>query len=591
MRQINKILIAILLLASFLRLWNLGGGDTLSDEVLYSFRAIGMLDFDEAADQTTPLEWFDPYIPSWTKFSFHDHPPLVFLAQHIFMRMLGETPFAFRLPSALLGIASVYLLYAIGSLLYSERVGLFAAALFGATVNHVVISRLGLQESYVIFFILLSVYFFLKAEKQRKYYALVGIAVGLALLTKYTTGILVPIFLTYLTLFRRKDFFSRFVWVGAVLTLLIVSPVLYYNYKLYQTVGHFDFQLSYIVGQNPEIWSVQPGKEEFPTFTSRASAFLPNMFNFNSWIFLSAFVTNAIIFLVLLAKKIPPNPGVTGRGVSPFEKGGSRGILENSNVFLLIVIFWLLVLIIGVIGPSLRFLAMLTPFMALWIAREFPDVPPPEIFRRWNIRNFIVIVLGIFFLFEIAYTINSQLLPYPKGPEVWAWSRVRYENYHRGYEKLDIWMREQTEGRMPALAFEPKYHFIGEMHKQSLADDERAGKKPYPALFVYDKNINSIAQLWILDRLQIYHAWPIITADTYIKFLNEKGVAYFAKAGFKEIYFIFPTENIPWKKQPYLTNIGIKVEQSLTENNFEPYTILENKRSEPVFRIYRKEMP
>ena len=108
---------------------------------------------------------------------------------------------------------------------------------------------------------------------------------------------------------------------------------------------------------------------------------------------------------------------------------------------------------------------------------------------------------------------------------------------------------------------------------------------------MYDKNINSIAQLWILDRLQIYHAWPIITADTYIKFLNEKGVAYFAKAGFKEIYFIFPTENIPWKKQPYLTNIGIKVEQSLTENNFEPYTILENKRSEPVFRIYRKEMP
>src|SRR3989338_9413348 len=111
----KKILFAILVIAAILRLWNLEIGDTLSDEVLYSFRAIGMLDFDEAADQTTPLEWFDPSIPSWTKFSFHDHPPLVFAVQHLFMRVLGETPFAFRLPSALLGIASVYLLYLMGS--------------------------------------------------------------------------------------------------------------------------------------------------------------------------------------------------------------------------------------------------------------------------------------------------------------------------------------------------------------------------------------------------------------------------------------------------------------------------------------------
>ena len=530
-----------------------------------------MLDFDEAAEQTTPLEWFDPHIPSWTKFSFHDHPPFVFAVQHISMRMFGETPFAFRLPSALLGIASLYLLYRIGSLLYGERAGLLAAALMGVTTNHVAISRLGLQESYVIFFILLATYFFLKAEKQKKYYILVGIVLGFAMLTKYTSGILIPVFLTYMLLFRRNDFFSRFVYIGVLCAFLLFSPVFYYNFRLYQAVGHFDFQLSYILGQNPEVWSVQPGKEEFPTLVSRARAFFPNIMHFNSWLFLSL-VTISIGACVISLKK-------------------NMKEVARMHAFLFITLIWLLFLIIGIIGPSLRFLAMLTPFMILVtvsVLQILAEAKPPNYtyIRRFRLRY----IIGILLLFEILYSANSQLLPYPKGPEFWAWSPVRYENYHRGYEELDLWMRKQTDDRMPALAFEPTYNFIGEIHKQSLATDERAGKKPLSTLFVYDKNINSIAQLWILDRLQVYHAWPIIPADTYIKFLNEKGADYFKKAGFAEIYYIFPTENVPWKKEQYLTNIGMKLEQTLTKSGLVLYTVLENKRSEPVFRIYKMEI-
>ena len=156
-------LICILLAASFLRLVFISRGDTINDEVLYAFRAIDMLDFDEAAEQTTPLEWFDPLktggtsdIPWWTALSFHDHPPLVFLIQHFFMRIFGESRLGFRLPSALFGIASVWLLYLIGKELYSKDAGLIAAGLLAITVNHVYISRIGLQESYVIFFILLG---------------------------------------------------------------------------------------------------------------------------------------------------------------------------------------------------------------------------------------------------------------------------------------------------------------------------------------------------------------------------------------------------------------------------------------------------
>ncbi len=565
------VLLSILLLATLLRLWSLGSGDTLSDEVLYSFRAIGMLDFDEAGDQTTPLEWLDPFIPSWTKYSFHDHPPLVFAVQHVFMRVFGETPFAFRLPSALLGIASVYLLYLIGKYLSGEQVGLIAAALLGVTVNHVVISRLGLQEAYVIFFLLLAVFLFFAAERNKKMYVWLGGAVGLALLTKYTTGVLIPIFLTYMLLFRRRDFCVRYVWIGAVLAALLFSPVLYYNLKLYQAVGHFDFQISYLVWQNPEVWSVQPGKEEFPTLAARAAAIFPNLLKFNSWIFLALFAGSSIAFIVSLAKH-------------------TKETLRR-HTFLLITLFWLLIIIIGIIGPSMRFLAMLTPFLALGIAVTSRALHTPTrvggVDSSARHRNWFEVVIAVFLLFEILYSSNSQILPYPKGPQLWTWSVVRYENYNWGYHELDEWMREKTDGRMPALAFEPKYHFIGEIHKKALAEAERAGKEPYPALFVYDKNIASIPQLWTLDRLQIYHAWPVIPADTYLTFLRDNGADYFERAGFKEIYYIFPTKNVPWKKTN-LTDIGMKLEEGLTKDGLKPYTTLENKRNDETFRIYRR---
>ena len=132
MNKKKYILIAILLLAAVLRLWGLEYGDPRGDEVLYAFRAIGPLDFDKAEFQTTPLEWFDGSIPSWTKLSFHDHPPLVFWVQHFFISVFGENTLAFRLPSALLGIASVYLIYLVGLLLFSEGVGLISAALLAS---------------------------------------------------------------------------------------------------------------------------------------------------------------------------------------------------------------------------------------------------------------------------------------------------------------------------------------------------------------------------------------------------------------------------------------------------------------------------
>ncbi len=549
--SLKYLIFLIFLAGALLRLINLGAGDPMGDEVLYAFRAVGPLDFDEAEFQKTPLEWWDPNIPSWTKLSFHDHPPLVFWIQHLFMRIFGENTFAFRLPSALLGIFSIYLLYLIGRQLFSQNVGLLAAAIFAVTVNHVFISRVGLQESYVLFFVLLTVYFFLKALQEDKYLILTGLSLGLGLLTKYTTFIVVPIILTYLLIYRRDYFKNKKFWFGLVIALLIFSPVIIYNLKLYQAVGHFDFQISYILGQNPEIWKAAPGKEEIGTFTDRLRNFIPNLFGTNSWLFLLLFF-------------------------------GSLATLSK-NKFLIITFIYLVTLLLF-IGPAARFLTMLTPFIALSLA---PFLILLFEKMRTASQKIGITVAFLFLAFETLYSINSQLLTYPKGSPFWLFSeRIRKENYNWGYNELDKFLKLELKGKMPVLTFDSKYQFLEEIKNRYLDKAKEKGLKPYPALIVYDGNVYNSPQLWVLDRLQIYHGWPVINAQAYFTFLEERGEGYFEKSGLKFQYFIMPTDKVPLKKAERLTKHGALIEQNLIAGGLEPIFIL-NRRGEAVFKIYK----
>ncbi|MEK9186605.1 MAG: glycosyltransferase family 39 protein, partial [Patescibacteria group bacterium] len=287
-------LFLILGTAVILRLLGLGTGDPMGDEVLYGFRAIEMLDYDNAEFQTTPLEWQDPQQQWWTKLSFHDHPPLVFLIQNFFIKIFGASPFAFRFPSAILGVLSVFLVYLIGRRLLSENAGLFATAAMTITANAVFISRVGLQESYVIFFMLLAFHWFLLALEKEKYFLWVGTAIGLGLLAKYTSFVIVPAFLIYLVLYKRNVFKNKYFWMGIALAFAVFSPVIVYNVMLYKTTGHFDFQLSYIFNQDPAVWQSAPGKEEIGAFGDRLKNFIPNLVNTNSWLFLALFAAGAI---------------------------------------------------------------------------------------------------------------------------------------------------------------------------------------------------------------------------------------------------------------------------------------------------------
>lgn len=583
LKQVSWILVAILLGAAFMRFWALGEGDPIGDEVLYAFRAIGMLDFDEANEQTTPLEWYDPLvkagnrvpaaytigtgIPWWAGLSFHDHPPLVFFIQRIFMRLFGESSFVFRLPSALLGVASVYLLFLIGRQLFSQEVGLLAAAILAVSAHHLFISRLGLQEAYVVFFLLFASYLFLRSLERDTFFIWSGVALGFAFLTKYTTFILVPIFLVHLLLYKRDTFLNKKFLIGVPLALILFSPVVVYNAKLYQAVGHFDFQFSHVFGQQTEAWQITPGKE-IGTLSDRIKAFTPALFEANSFLFLIVAVIGTIFFVFELWKLW------RARRTANFAMAKFV-----SHSFIFVALLFLITFIMAFVGPSARFLAMLAPFLALTVAYGFDLVR-----NRW--RQAGAILFSLFLTFEIAYATNSFLLPYPKGPERWAFSPLRYEGFRWGYNELDAYLRKELEGKMPALHFDMQYQFLNDLHERAIKKAKQQKLQPYPALILYDGNIDSIPQLWVLDRLNLYHAWPVIKIEIFDGILREKGEDYFQRIGFKHYYVIIPTENVPWKDDTYLTPYGSEFEKQLIARRRKPFVIM-NQRGEPAFRIYK----
>lgn len=547
----RQILILILVISATLRLYGLSRGDTVNDEVFMSFRGLGMIDFDEAKAQTTPWEWLDPDIPWWAHLSFHDHPLLVPYTEHLFMKVFGENNFAFRLPSAILGIVSVYLIYLIGAILYSENAGLLGAGLLGVTLNSVYISRTGMQEPYVIFFLLLASYLFLRALEKPRYLLWAGAAIGFGAEAKYNSLILIPIFLTYLAIWRRDYFKNKYLWRGAAIFLLLFSPTIIYNFMLYRTAGHLDFQFSNFFGGRPEVWKIQPGKE-IGALSERIQNFLPRLIATNSWLFLSLIALSAVAFLAALFKDF-------------------KNTLQN-NKFLLLATCYLLTLLF-IIGPSYRFLTMLIPFFALSAALFLSGIlEHTNILENVGMKKIALTALLTVFSFEIFYSINNQVRYYPVGPEPWLSSKVRFENYNWGYNELGEWLEKELDGKMPAITFDLKYQFLEKLRERALARGQRRGLELYPALIAYQGNFDGGAKLWVLDRLHFYHAWPVISLEAYYDFLRQNGFDYFARVGFKNYYFILQN-NI----------VAGPAEQALMRGT--PISI-KNKRGDELFRVY-----
>jgi len=524
----KNLLIFILFLAFILRVVSLTRADMQGDETTYSFRAIGYLDLLNSNQQTTPVQWFGE-MRWWFKLSFHDHPPLVFLIQHIFFLILGVSTVVARLPFVLAGVFSVYLLFLIAKKLFNERIGLVSAFILAILNYHIWISRIGYLEGILIFFVLLNFYFFIKLLNQpkAKNYVIFGLTLGLAFLCKYSMLFLLPAYFFFLFVFYRKVLWNKKILLSALIFLIVISPVILYNVLVYKYRGHLDLQFSQLLGMDlSKDWSLfakgQGERNIWQNFTGVFST-LSNALN------IYVFSILVISFLFVLFRSL------------------QKSFNAKKQLWLLLITLLSAVCFFTFTGPALRFLPVMTPFIALLIGYLIYYV-----YRNLGNKNFkkiFIIIFALFFLMLIIKDINTQQA---KSPATFYNPALRQENY--GFRQLDKYL------------FDQNIDFTN-------------------SIVIFDGRLNWFCRTWYFYLPVNYYDYNYMSVENFINTINTKGENYFKDVqGFDNYYFIKAENTI---LEPGITSNGADVfEQFLTQENGLSPELIYRDNGQVAFKVY-----
>lgn len=168
--------------------------------------------------------------------SYFDHPPLVGWLQAV-AQVISEQEWALRLFPVLIHAAVSILLYRFSNRWYESnapRVGLLAVALYYTTIIGQIMGMGLMPDGPLILFALLTVnttYELLKKDNW-KYWLQLGLWLGLAGISKYTAITLAFSFvLVFLLQGQRQRLFSVKAIIAALLAMIMISPVLLWNYQ------------------------------------------------------------------------------------------------------------------------------------------------------------------------------------------------------------------------------------------------------------------------------------------------------------------------------------------------------------------------
>ena len=200
-------LLLVLLLASGLRFWGLAWGLPWAfhpDEGDYVDRARWMLQ----THRLNPEYFKNPSLLTYIVLGeIQLGRALGSLAGPLDPDQPGVMNLLARLDSALIGTASVAVLYGIGSRLFAPKVGLVAALLLAVSFSHVRDSHYGVNDVPCLGLLLVSIYCSVRLLRQPTtvWYVLAGLSGGLATSAKYSAGFFfVPLLAAHFLARRRR---------------------------------------------------------------------------------------------------------------------------------------------------------------------------------------------------------------------------------------------------------------------------------------------------------------------------------------------------------------------------------------------------
>lgn len=188
----------------------------------------GALYYDEAIYAqvaTEIIETNDWITLHWNGQPWFHKPPLYFWITALLFETLGPGEFSARVLSAFSGVGCVALTYVIGKRLYSRSVGVIAGLILLTSALFVVNARRGMIDVLMTFFVLLGVWAYLRSTASANNWIVVGVACGLAVLTKGAAGLIAPAIIGVSLLFdgRLSDLRSKPFWLGVGVFIALVA--------------------------------------------------------------------------------------------------------------------------------------------------------------------------------------------------------------------------------------------------------------------------------------------------------------------------------------------------------------------------------
>lgn len=600
LRKMNSrtyiVFIAVMLMAAFFRFWGLSSADVVTDEAYIGFRALGWLDFLGTQAQGTPVEWFER-VPWWVHLSFHDHPPFVFALQKLFFSLFGDNLWALRLPSVLAGVGTVVMMYLLGVRIFREKenrgdrrvqedgenrnisqsatgtrsrwLAIFLAAFASVSIFFIWPARLGLQESIVLFFMAVALYFFVRALENHQWWSGVGMAVGLGMLTKYTFIVMPLVFVLYLVFFQRGVFKKKEVYGAALIALVLFFPVILYNIMLYQSSGHFDLQIASFLGQDVPVWQNLLGKE-IGTMGERFKGIWLNMWRVE-WPIAVIAGWMALGYVAWQYLRVHVQRHAIQRDAVSMVPLVLIGTLTTVGLLLLV-------------GPGYRFLTMIWYWMVLALGVSFWDM-----WMKWRMRRFafagVLSAAGFLFVGAGIFSIINFSLPAgARGVFLFRPSLIQPELKGYGFNELESILDEVIFEHYPEVTFEFSYQALNERQMSGIIRqrDRTPDATSLPLLIVYDANLHHPSVLWYFLRRMIYEGWPVLSSDGYASLGSES----LHDMGIRDVLFVRAGSHalLDQHLRQYSTSPR-DIEKGLHDQAIEPVRVIGNN-----FTVYRFEI-
>lgn len=177
-----------------------------------------------------------------------EHPPLGKIIIGVSIRLFGDGPLGWRIPSILFGVMSILLFFKIARIIFQDHLTAFLTSLLAMTNMWIFIqSRIAMLDIFLLFFLLLGIYFYLVLLNNKSLLneILCFGSFGLATAVKWNAVfIFIPTIVFYF--YQNKNIVKTFLLIllSVFIYYLTFIPI-YLSWKLNYSLQHIIFELPF----------------------------------------------------------------------------------------------------------------------------------------------------------------------------------------------------------------------------------------------------------------------------------------------------------------------------------------------------------